>query len=306
MQDFTLTTYKKLLHSLLINDYSFQTLENFIQHPNKEKIVILRHDVDRKPGNSLKTARLENELGIRATYFFRTIPQTFKPEIIKEIAEMGHEIGCHYEDVDLSSRGQRSEVGGQKKLDDSTVFDKAIKSFEINLSALRKLVPVKTICMHGSPLSKWDNRDLWKKYNYRDFGIIAEPYFDVDFDEVFYLTDTGRRWDGDKVSVRDKVERTEGRNQRSEVGGQRSEVRGIPPGSFYGVKRSGSGHKAQPFHRSTFDIIEAAERGLLPDKIMLNVHPQRWTDNTVEWAKELVYQNVKNVVKRIIIRRLHR
>ena len=42
-------------------------------------------------------------------------------------------------------------------------------------------------------------------YDYRDYGIIAEPYFDVDFDEVFYLTDTGRRWDGDSVSVRDKV-----------------------------------------------------------------------------------------------------
>jgi len=28
-------------------------------------------------------------------------------------------------------------------------------------------------------------RDLWKKYNYLGFGIIAEPY----------LTDTGRRWD---------------------------------------------------------------------------------------------------------------
>ena len=28
--------------------------------------------------------------------------------------------------------------------------------------------------------------------------------------------------------------------------------------------------------RSTFDIIEAVEKGLLPDKIMLNVHPQRW------------------------------
>ena len=69
-------------------------------------------------------------------------------------------------------------------------------------SSLRlTLSPVKTICMHGSPLSKWDNRDLWKRYNYRDYGIIAEPYFDVDFDEVFYITDTGRRWDGDKVSI---------------------------------------------------------------------------------------------------------
>ena len=58
-----------------------------------------------------------------------------------------------------------------------------------------------------------------------DYGIIAEPYFDLDFDEVFYLTDTGRRWDGDDVSVRDKVEGTEVGCQRSEVGkGQRSDV----------------------------------------------------------------------------------
>ncbi len=55
-----------------------------------------------------------------------------------------------------------------------------------------------------------------------DFGIIAEPYFDVDFKEVLYLTDTGRRWDGDEVSVRDKVEN---RGQRSEVGRQRTEQR---------------------------------------------------------------------------------
>ena len=28
---------------------------------------------------------------------------------------------------------------------------------------------------------------------------------DIDFDQVFYITDTGRKWDGNKVSVRDKV-----------------------------------------------------------------------------------------------------
>ncbi len=70
--------------------------------------------MDRKPGNALKMARLEDEMGIRATYFFRTIPHTFKPEIIKEVSGMGHEIGYHYEDMDLSSRGQRSEIEGQR------------------------------------------------------------------------------------------------------------------------------------------------------------------------------------------------
>ena len=27
--------------------------------------------------------------------------------------------------------------------------------------------------------------ELWEKYDYRDYGIIGEPYFDIDFDEVF-------------------------------------------------------------------------------------------------------------------------
>ena len=54
--------------------------------------------------------------------------------------------------------------------------------------------------------------------------------------------------------------------------------------------------------RHTWDIIEAAERGLLPDRVMINVHPQRWTDNPVEWTKELVWQNFKNVIKKWMIR----
>ena len=59
--------------------------------------------------------------------------------------------------------------------------------------------------MHGSPKSKWDSRDLWKHYDYHQLGIDTEPYLDTDFSKVFYLTDTGRRWDGYKVSVRDKI-----------------------------------------------------------------------------------------------------
>ena len=50
--------------------------------------------------------------------------------------------------------------------------------------------------------------------------------------------------------------------------------------------------------RKTWDIILAAERGLLPDKIMLNVHPQRWDDRFGPWVRELVWQNFKNVIKR--------
>ena len=143
----------------------------------------------------------------------------------------------------------------------------AIRDFERNLEKLRKLYPVKTICMHGSPLSKYDNKKLWEKYDYRDYGIIAEPYFDIDYNEVFYLSDTGRSWNNSDASIRDKVN------------------------SGFDIKI-----------KNTNDLIKKIENGELLDKIMLNIHPQRWTNDYVPWVKELVGQNVKNVFKKLLIK----
>ncbi len=175
-----------------------------------------------------------------------------------------------------------------KSVDDipSWVWERAIDDFRLSLETFRKIYPVKTICMHGSPLSKYDNRLLWERYDYKDFGIIGEPYFDVDFSEVLYLTDTGRRWDGFDVSVRDKVafRRRDGGKKR-----QRDEE-----------KKSCSSRSSlqENFRfRSTQDIIDAAEGGLLPDRIMITVHPQRWSGSLVPWIRELVFQNCKNIVK---------
>ncbi len=36
---------------------------------------------------------------------------------------------------------------------------------------------------------------------------------------------------------------------------------------------------------------------------MINVHPQRWSDEFVPWLSELVRQRIKNVVKRLIVHR---
>ena len=282
MQDFTLTTYKKLMQELLTTDYSFQTLQDFIQQP-ADKAVMLRHDVDRKPENAFAIAKIEKEDGIKACYYFRIVKESYDEDIIRQIAEMGHEIGYHYENISDASkkckvgakktkRGKESkEIRNKEKL-----FELAIKDFQKNLEKLRKLYAVKTICMHGSPLSGWDNRDLWKSYNYRDFGIIAEPYFDIDFGEVFYLTDTGRRWDGESVSIRDKVDTT-----------SESEVK----------KRN---FKIIKYH-STFDIIKGIRIVSFPEKVMMTTHPQRWTNNPVLWTKELIWQRVKNVGKRLMV-----
>jgi hypothetical protein len=53
--------------------------------------------------------------------------------------------------------------------------------------------------------------------------------------------------------------------------------------------------------KTTSSIIEAASSEKLPPKIMITVHPQLWSSSALPWVKELVLQNVKNLVKRIII-----
>lgn len=299
MNDFTLKAYQKLFHSFLSADFSFFTFRDFSRnpHPDKNKFIILRHDVDARPGNALRFAEMEEALGIRGTYYFRIVKGSFDEVVIERIAELGHEIGYHYEDLDLAGRttpacrtgrdhGPRTTAVGSNSKDEnnSELYKTAIELFEKHLEQFRKLYPVKTICMHGSPRSRIDNRDLWKVYDYRDYGIIGEPYFDVDWNEVFYLTDTGRRWDGEKFSVRDKIKRP------------RTTDHG--PQSSMDIANTETYDKLDLKYRSTFDIIEAVENGTFPKQVMVTLHPQRWNDRVLPWLKELFWQNTKNVVKR--------
>jgi len=247
--DFTLEIYKKLLTALKQAGYSFITFEEFCEGKQNEKFVILRHDIDKFPKNALIFAKIENELSIKSTYFFLTKKSVFKQDIIRQIYSFNHKIGYHYKDfVDAKGNAER-----------------AIILFEKNLSLLRTVVPVKTIAMDGCPTSRHHNHKLWETYNYRNFAIIGEPYFDVDFNEVYYLTDTGRRWNGERFSVRDKV------------------------------KSNFNLH-----YKTTNDIINAAISGSLPAKIMITAHPQRWTDKPIAWIKELVLQSFKNILKLMI------
>ena len=66
--DFTLKIYQKLLESLQNSGYSFFTFEQYCLREADGKFVILRHDVDLRAAHSLATARVEAELGIKASY----------------------------------------------------------------------------------------------------------------------------------------------------------------------------------------------------------------------------------------------
>lgn len=258
-RDFTLKKYTELLQRLIDRGYRFVTFEDYCSQKEtlaEERFAILRHDVDLKAENSLATARIEHSHGIRASYYFRVVEQSNKPEIIRAIAGLGHEIGYHYEDMTICEGGA----------------EKAIEHFKEQLDYFRQFYPVKTICMHGSPRSPYDSRDLWDQFDYHSFGVIGEPYFDVDYSKVLYLTDTGRRWDGFNVSVRDKI--------------PVYQDEWIRQGLVY---------------HNTDDVVAAIEDGTLPKQLMITTHPQRWSDSKVQWAREYVMQSAKNVVKGLLV-----
>ena len=91
--DFTLRIYRKLLTTLQHKGYEFVTFEQFCISCPSSKFIVLRHDVDLKAANSLATAQIEHELGVKASYYFRVVPQSNQPDIIRAIADLGHEIG---------------------------------------------------------------------------------------------------------------------------------------------------------------------------------------------------------------------
>ena len=249
MMDFTIDIYKKLILTLQNEGYNFQTFAEFIKAP-MAKSVILRHDVDKRPENSELFARIQNELNIKCTYYFRCVPESYDEQIIRTISKMNHEIGYHYEEMDLCNGDVHA----------------AIKLFEKNLKTLRDICPIETICMHGSPRSKYDNKSIWLSNEYNDFQIIGEPYFDLNFNKIGYLTDTGRTWDGGRFSVRDKVV-----------------------------------SKISLNVKSTQELIHNLKKKSLPKQLMLTFHPQRWNSDFAMWTQEMILQNLKNVIKKHIV-----
>ena len=96
--DFTISKYKKLIKSLLKQGYTFQSFEEYLNSDLK-KVVLLRHDVDLLPYNSLIFAEIQAEQGIKGSYYFRAVPESWNESIIKKILSLCFQ--CFDKDPDL-------------------------------------------------------------------------------------------------------------------------------------------------------------------------------------------------------------
>ena len=248
MLDFTQKIYRRLCRAINAAAYKSIVMGDYFATENLDKPrMFLRHDVDRDPILSLEMAKIEHEYSLVSTYFFRVIDNVFIPYIIKQIAELGHEIGYHYECLDKAAG------------DYPGAYEIAIA----DLAKLREIVPVRSMAMHGNPLTKWDNRDLWGKYDYKDLGIEVAAYLNIDYRKVRYFSDTGRTWEENRGNIYD----------------------------FVGD---------QPTHalKTTPDLIRYITEHHQDTCIL--IHPNRWSDQPSKWLHNWAFDTAANTAKAII------
>ena len=191
-----------------------------------------------------------NVWGLSSTYYVRTGRWTLDYDVLRELHDLGHEVGYHYEVL--------SRCNGDRQA--------ALALFARELAELRSVVPIHTAAMHGSPLSAWNNLDLWQGIEPAAYELAGEPYLSIDYSHVAYYTDTGRTWADGRTNFRDRV--------------------GGDNGTFPTVK--------------TTDELTDLVAGETCESICIQTHPERWNPIGLRWLRSVILDLAANNAKAVI------
>ena len=172
-ENFTYTRYYQLL-KIALRKYSFCSFKDFIEG---EKFILWRHDMDLSVYSGLQLAKIENELGVKSTYFvhlhnnFYHFWEKENVNIIKEIIDLGHHLGLHFD---------ANFYGNMKNIEILLANEKRILEQAFN-------VPVEVFSFHNpdSMILKLDD------YKYADMINTYSKFFR---DKVDYISDSNGYW----------------------------------------------------------------------------------------------------------------
>lgn len=183
---FTFQHYEESLKLAKRKGYTFSTLGDFDHNKESSRLIILRHDLDYATIQKAQSfAEIENQLNIKATYFVRVHSDEYNPfgfksyYALRQILNMGHEIGLHYEHLDFCDI---------TKEDPATVITKGKRLLELIFD-----IKIKGMSGHGS-FTDIQNWHFWKDHNFRDFGFEYDAYGDKFMSSMLYIDDSLRHW----------------------------------------------------------------------------------------------------------------
>ena len=139
-----------------------------------QRLIVFRIDVDRSPVHSLQMASVFADEGVKASFFFRMHSPTYdifssdNYRIVKQVYEMGFEVGLHCEPIIVSHlTGKAPE----------TVIREDIERLKEVIGG-----DVFGAASHGDGrYPNLNNLDFWSHHSPREFGLWYEAYDSVTF-----------------------------------------------------------------------------------------------------------------------------
>lgn len=99
--EFTFARYPGHIELALKNGFEFVGFQE--EYDWSKKLVIWRHDVEFSPWTALRMAKIEKDLGVKATYFFQTHSEFYNlyeravSDIALDVASLGHYVNLHFD-----------------------------------------------------------------------------------------------------------------------------------------------------------------------------------------------------------------
>ncbi|RPI28520.1 MAG: hypothetical protein EHM70_16620, partial [Chloroflexota bacterium] len=150
------TTYEAMLSAALHCGYEVHNVSSFWRLVSasminpKTRYLILRHDIDTDRGAVEEFWKIENKLGLKASYYFRL--STLDIPWMQQIEQCGSEASYHYEEI--------STVAKEKALKDTESIQREMafirERFKLNLESLRARsgLPMTTVASHGDFINR--------------------------------------------------------------------------------------------------------------------------------------------------------
>ncbi|MEZ5357969.1 MAG: hypothetical protein R3F48_04000 [Candidatus Zixiibacteriota bacterium] len=276
---FTFDSYRHLLDTISDAEFTVHGIEKIIESRiegfvPEGRFVAIRHDVDYYPKRALVLAKIEAERKTYTTYYVRR--QFFDSDeqlnLIRQIADLGHQIGYHYEEVDTHQKAPNNQVARD-----------AVGFFVGSLLDLDKLgFPIKTVCAHGNPISDVDNRQV--VHLLRDERFLDELAFTFDRD-----------------MVREKVSERLIGDASIDITGKDFDVY-IPDTGRFNPRYNLKDHidDCPTAKLNSLADLKAILKNPNNRRVYMNMHPDRWSGDPLTWLFDFGLDTIKNMVKRFM------
>ena len=169
--------YRRFLQLAREHGYRIIALEEWVreEEPNGAgPTLILRHDVDQHPRSALAMAAIEEELGVRSSWYFRW--RTAHPVVVSALDRRGFDVGLHYETLTRNALELEARTRGRLAAGESR------RDLRAEIAAFNRLFgPTRCVVPHGdSRIPAVHNGELLRDMDWSAYGIEFDGNWAMD------------------------------------------------------------------------------------------------------------------------------